>query len=39
MRSVRWRTTIWPLPGVRDLGLPWGGFIGMAVKLNEECEA
>jgi hypothetical protein len=39
MRSVRWRTTLWPLPGVRDLRLPWGGFIGMAVKLNEVCEA
>jgi SAM-dependent methyltransferase len=39
MCSVRWRTTVWPLPGVRDLRLPWGGFIGMAVKLNEVCEA
>jgi SAM-dependent methyltransferase len=39
IRSVLWRTTLWPLPGVRDLRLPWGGFIGMAVKLNEESEA
>jgi hypothetical protein len=38
MRSVGWRTTLWPLPGVRDLRLPWGGFIGLAVKLSEECE-
>jgi ubiquinone/menaquinone biosynthesis C-methylase UbiE len=29
---VIWRTTLWPLcPGV--LPLPWGGFIGMAVKI------
>ena len=30
--NVRWLTTLWPLlPGA--LPLPWGGFIGMAVKL------
>lgn len=29
-----WRTTLWPF-WPRDLPLPWGGFIGMAVKLNE----
>lgn len=29
--GVSWRTTLWPLwPGA--LPLPWGGFIGMAVK-------
>lgn len=33
---VSWRTTLWPVPGVRDLPLPWGGFIGMAVQLHEE---
>jgi hypothetical protein len=24
---------------VRDLPLPWGGFIGMAVQLHEESKA
>ena len=38
-RTVVWRTTLWPIPGVRDLPLPWGGFIGMAVQLTEEPEA
>jgi SAM-dependent methyltransferase len=33
---IFWRTTLWPIPGVRDLILPWGGFIGMAVQLHEE---
>jgi SAM-dependent methyltransferase len=35
-RAVVWRTTLWPVPGMRDLPLPWGGFIGMAVELHEE---
>jgi ubiquinone/menaquinone biosynthesis C-methylase UbiE len=35
--DVVWRTTLWPLWS-RDLPLPWGGFIGMAVKLNEQWE-
>ena len=31
--KVFWRTTLWPLyPGA--LPLPWGGFVGMAVKLT-----
>ncbi len=34
--TLVWRTTLWPIPGVRDLPLPWGGFIGMAVQLREE---
>jgi SAM-dependent methyltransferase len=34
--KVTWRTTLWPVPGVRDLPLPWGGFIGMVVELQEE---
>ena len=38
-RTVLWRTTLWPIPGMRDLPLPWGGFIGMAVQLNEESKA
>lgn len=35
-RAVEWRTTLWPIPGVGDLSLPWGGFIGMALQLQEE---
>jgi len=34
--TVVWRTTLWPISGVRDLPLPWGGFIGMAVQLHAE---
>jgi SAM-dependent methyltransferase len=37
--TVEWRTTLWPIPGVRELPLPWGGFIGMAVQLREESKA
>lgn len=37
--SLAWRTTLWPLSGVGDLPLPWGGFIGMAMRLNEESGA
>lgn len=33
LRRVQWRTTLWPLPLVRDLPLPWGGFIGLAAGL------
>jgi SAM-dependent methyltransferase len=35
-KTVVWRTTLWPISGVRDLPLPWGGFIGMVVQLHEE---
>ena len=35
-RTVTWRTTLWPIFGVRDLPLPWGGFIGMGLQLHEE---
>jgi SAM-dependent methyltransferase len=34
-RDVRWRTTIWPIPWVTDLPLPFGGFIGMAACLAD----
>jgi len=39
VKAVVWRTTLWPIPGVRDLSLAWGGFIGMAVHLHEEMSA
>jgi len=35
LQDVRYRTTLWPVPLVTDLPLPWGGFIGMAVHLRE----
>lgn len=25
LRSMRWRTTLWPIPQLSDLPLPWGG--------------
>jgi SAM-dependent methyltransferase len=31
--SVRWKTTLWPLPIWGSMALPWGGFIGLAAKL------
>lgn len=31
VKALQWRTTVWPLPGVGDMQLPWGGFIGLAV--------
>jgi SAM-dependent methyltransferase len=34
-RGARWRTTIWPIPWVTDLPLPWGGFIGLAAHLTD----
>jgi SAM-dependent methyltransferase len=31
---IWWQTTLWPLPFVHSLPLPWGGFIGMRVELQ-----
>jgi len=39
VKTVLWRTTLWPIPGARDLPLHCGGFIGMAVILHEEISA
>jgi len=32
--GICWRTTLWPIPCVGSLPLPWGDFIGMAVHLD-----
>jgi SAM-dependent methyltransferase len=32
--KISWQTTLWPIPFVKHLPLPWGGFIGMAVVLK-----
>jgi hypothetical protein len=34
LARIQWRTTLWPVPGLKGLPLPWGGFIGMAVQLR-----
>jgi ubiquinone/menaquinone biosynthesis C-methylase UbiE len=34
MSRTRCRTTLWPLPCLGSLPLPWGGFIGMSVGLH-----
>ena len=36
LARIQWRTTLWPVPGLRSLPLPWGGFIGMAVQLRQK---
>lgn len=36
MTRIAWRTTLWLLPPVHDLPLPWGGFIGLRLHLNED---
>lgn len=34
LAQVRWRTTLWPVPGLGSLWLPWGGFVGMLAQLQ-----
>lgn len=34
LRSLRWRTTLWPVPFLANVRLPWGGFIGMSVRIG-----
>jgi len=34
LANIRWRTTLWPIPGYGSLPLPWGGFVGMAASLR-----
>jgi hypothetical protein len=34
VRAIHWRTTLWPIPGLKDLALPWGGFVALAAELN-----
>ena len=36
VKAVRWRTTLWPLPGLGTLPLPWGGFVGLALHLKKD---
>lgn len=35
-QSLRWRTTLWPIPHLPDLPVPWGGFIGLAAQFGED---
>lgn len=34
IQSIKWRTTLWPLPAIGSLPLPWGGFVGLAAGLH-----
>ncbi|MDY7109064.1 MAG: methyltransferase domain-containing protein [Planctomycetota bacterium] len=38
LASIRWRTTLFPRPIDVSLPLPWGGFIGLALKLEHSRE-
>lgn len=38
VEEIRYRTTLWPVPFITDLPLPWGGFIGMTVRLQTPLE-
>jgi ubiquinone/menaquinone biosynthesis C-methylase UbiE len=31
---ITWRTTLWPIPGVADLPLPFGGVLGLAARFD-----
>lgn len=33
--EVRWQTTVWPLPVVVSLPIPFGGFIGLSARLHD----
>lgn len=32
--TISWKTTLWPIPFVKQLPLPWGGFIGLVVTMS-----
>lgn len=34
LQDLCWRTTLWPVPGIADLPLPWGAFVGMVASLK-----
>jgi SAM-dependent methyltransferase len=34
LAEISWRTTLWPLPGLGELPLPFGAFIGTSVRLR-----
>jgi ubiquinone/menaquinone biosynthesis C-methylase UbiE len=36
LQRITWRTTLWPLPFVEDLPLPFGDFIGLAACLRDD---
>ena len=36
LEGVTWRTTLWHLPFVADLPLPFGDFVGLAAQLRPQ---
>jgi ubiquinone/menaquinone biosynthesis C-methylase UbiE len=36
LQSIQWRTTLWPIPCLPDLPVPWGGFIGLAAQVGDD---